>query len=790
MASSVDESSDSSSDESNPRVARAAPAPASDVSSDESSPRAARGAPAPAPVATGTFTARRTLGSSDGDSGSESASKSSDRGRPAGHPAQPSAVGQTTVTRLAVDSDDDSDASSSLAQHSRESVTRPQGPAATATVTIGGLNGDAPSSPSSRSDSSSVASLTPRRKQSSHAVGGGPVAASPSLTSWREESGSDSEAATVKDTQRQRPAAIERLQSTGVLKKQEEIPGHMQVEQEEAPQQRRIQEEEADSNEEEEEDEAEQCNRETEKEEGQLLEEESREPEHAKEVEAERVRIVEAQLHDVREAERERRREEEAREEAKIEQEREAARLEEERMQALQAEEARKREEAERERRLSEERTRQRKEEEEQRRLEEARRRQKEAEEAQEAQRREAEAAELRAKEDMFWSMLAPDEAARLQGMLQAVAVYQQQLQQNENMIDDLHKTIAGKERAVRASRRRTQQATQEARTAREQEARAREELSRLARKREQYEEAGRGVEVLRSKHGSLQAECSRLRREVAPARAELNNFRERLTTCEASGSEKASRLSTLKAKCQQAMSEMRAEQSSELSELRAKQTAELARQEVEHQAQASKLRAHHAEEVSRLRRSLEDATRRRDRLRQERDEAYDQMLARQREGTQLQQQCSDARQEVLELSTQVKSIQGLTRAVSQPGLGFAASLDVSAASLSFHVSPNDDPRMDAELSDMRQQCKSLERVCARTHDALEKKQALCERWRRRCLDQSTSTSQFAPLEVAVVTDGRRGRAPFTLGPIDSDTGLSLPSPGAAPPTPATMEGS
>jgi len=74
-----------------------------------------------------------------------------------------------------------------------------------------------------------------------------------------------------------------------------------------------------------------------------------------------------------------------------------------------------------------------------------------------------------------------------------------------------------------------------------------------------------------------------------------------------------------------------------------------------------------------------------------------------------------------------------------------------------------------SELRSVQRRCKRLERECRQTHGALERKQAECERWRKRSFDEGSSTSKIEKkLEV-------RGAGIFTLGP---DVGDSPSSPG------------
>merc|ERR1712125_92379 len=364
-----------------------------------------------------------------------------------------------------------------------------------------------------------------------------------------------------------------------------------------------------------------------------------------------------------------------------------------------------------------------------------------------------------------------------MKGMLQAVSLCHQQLHKNERVISDLHDQVAAKEKGVRSMKRQAQQAEHETEKAVCRESCAQEDAARWNRKREQYSGSGDDENnLLRIRHASLLAEVKRLRDGVEPSRSELHNLRDRLAACEETGKEQAAKLCALKARCQQSVTTHRVDQTEELSKLRAQHTEEFARLETQFQSQLANLRSQHAEEVSRLRCALEDAERRRARVKRDRDEAADQLMARQRDGVLLQQQCADARNEVLELSNQVKSCNLLPQVASQLGLSIfensmanASALNSSMINMSF-PGFGDEGRLDVELQQVRHRCKSLERECARTHDALERKQTECEHWRRRGVGAGAGPRLLAVTDTqagVLVGGGDDTRpSPFTLGPM------------------------
>lgn len=238
-----------------------------------------------------------------------------------------------------------------------------------------------------------------------------------------------------------------------------------------------------------------------------------------------------------------------------------------------------------------------------------------------------------------------------------------------------------------------------------------------------------------------------------------------------------ASQLVALKTKCQQTAASLKAEHLEELAGLRAQQTEELSKLEVETQSCLGELRVQHAQEASKLRVALEEASRRREKLRQDRDLSADQFLESQREGARLQRQFADARQEVLEISAHLKSSSlqhsqrnldasmggGRSRSMTQLGRSAPPSPATADGSL-----VGDRSQVDTELQTMRRRCKALEKECAKTHDALEKKQAECLRWRKRSFEHGNHSNQST-------LSGKSG--PFTLGPVDNGADLKLLSP-------------
>lgn len=376
------------------------------------------------------------------------------------------------------------------------------------------------------------------------------------------------------------------------------------------------------------------------------------------------------------------------------------------------------------------------------------------------------EARQKREQEEMLWSSMAPEDATKMKGMLQAVALYQQHLRQNEDTISDLHRHIESKEKTYRSQRRRIQQVGQSAAAAQEQGSRFEQELERWTSKSERYEGIHVDMASLQEEHVALQEKRNQLDKEAESARADLEGLQNRLGAIEAMGQEQASRFQVQDASCKKAVATLRAEHAREQAALNLKHNEELLRWEAELHGRVSELGAQRAADTSRLRTVLADLTRNTTRMAREREDAVEHLTAQQQEGSRLHQQYAEAREEVLDLASQVRAYQDVPRVASQLGM----SLDGSMASIEFLPWPGEDPELDKELELVRRQCKALERECQRTHDSLEKKQTECERWRKRALEeqrrhaagQGSGPEDTGPVESS---EHAEPAMPFVLGP-------------------------
>jgi len=198
----------------------------------------------------------------------------------------------------------------------------------------------------------------------------------------------------------------------------------------------------------------------------------------------------------------------------------------------------------------------------------------------------------------------------------------------------------------------------------------------------------------------------------------------------------------------------LKAEHVEVIAKLKAQCMEEIAKIEADHAVEVANFRASHDEESAKLRRNASEAMRRRDQLLQERDIATDQLLGREREGARLQQQLADARQDVLDHSMKLKSCQAGSRGLSRLGLP-STPLDHNVGN-------------GLTLQAVQQRCKTLELEVTKTHDALERKQTECEKWRRR--------GRFPTHNSGAATTRAPESGPFALGPPADEFGIAAPT--------------
>lgn len=328
-------------------------------------------------------------------------------------------------------------------------------------------------------------------------------------------------------------------------------------------------------------------------------------------------------------------------------------------------------------------------------------------------------------------SSLDPGEARRLRGALEALGCYKRLLQENSLSLAKLQQRVADSEAGLAEDHERAEELQQEVAEARHKgaEAEAACEQWRLRGSRRCDELA-----TLRERQERTKAELRQLEEEVRPARLELQEVRERLEACEVRGRQQGARLSELRCHCQGATSELQAHQLEEMATRQASHAEERAKLDAAFQGQLSQLRSSHLQALAELQAQLAEAERRRDELRYQRELQMDELMRLSKDKQELQRDCAEARDQLAVRSRR-------------------RELDSSFAS------STKDSR-DYQVRALRNRCRDLEQTCLRTHQALEKRHAECEQWRRKVFEPSGRKAH-----VHGLTKSFSAALPFTLGP-------------------------
>jgi len=318
---------------------------------------------------------------------------------------------------------------------------------------------------------------------------------------------------------------------------------------------------------------------------------------------------------------------------------------------------------------------------------------------------------------ELFEAMTS-EEGARLQGMLQAVGLLKQQVEANEYLISGLEEQLAGNEKACRSVERRTLQAKDAARIAAEIQRKANQEITKWTRKRAEIErlrEDASNSETLQHEWKSLELQRNQL-----------------LDTHRAHSQRRAAgkRVDSLRSQHAYKMEVARATHADRLAVFHVGLADEISASESTREAEVSHMRVVHEGRVVEFSTALDAAVRRRDFLCREKEDGVNELTARRDEGVALQQECADARKDVLHYVGEVKEAQW--RAEEAP---FADLLELAEAI-------DEDPHLEEDIEDLQSRCRQLQRECERTHQALEKKQAEADRWRDRGLATESKVDQ------------------------------------------------
>mmetsp|Transcript_139807 Transcript_139807/g.257382 ORF Transcript_139807/g.257382 Transcript_139807/m.257382 type:complete len:723 (+) Transcript_139807:78-2246(+) len=307
--------------------------------------------------------------------------------------------------------------------------------------------------------------------------------------------------------------------------------------------------------------------------------------------------------------------------------------------------------------------------------------------------------------------------------VLKVIATLQAQLQENEVTIADLQAEADAMEEKCRTWRRRAERAEHDRAEAAQRrddaEAAAKRARAAAAPLVERFMEA----EVLRTQIQASKEEADRLCDEIDTHHEEIKRESSRLAESEDMDAECKATISQMEAAHTAEISMLRSCHCEEMAEIRGLHSTRRAEIETARLDEISALKTGHSEDLSKLRSAIEAARWQSEVYIREQQDAVREVCLRQRENARLAKRHNEARQEALELAVKLEAMRA-----AEAGA----------------------PAREAELHVVRQRCMLLQRTADEWRQALENKNADCDRWRKRAAQRRGGTLSEGEIEEDV----------------------------------------
>eukprot|EP00933_Yihiella_yeosuensis_P039118 TRINITY_DN33070_c0_g1_i1.p1 TRINITY_DN33070_c0_g1~~TRINITY_DN33070_c0_g1_i1.p1 ORF type:complete len:449 (-),score=146.85 TRINITY_DN33070_c0_g1_i1:80-1426(-) len=301
---------------------------------------------------------------------------------------------------------------------------------------------------------------------------------------------------------------------------------------------------------------------------------------------------------------------------------------------------------------------------------------------------------------------IKPDELARVRAMIQAISMFEQQLRQNDRLIHDFQEQIAGKERACERLRRRAQHANHQTQQTNSKVASWEDEIQKLKCKADQHlnEANDEALATLHEKLRETKDQIAKTESEMPKLQSELNTLQAKIRTKQAQAQEQQTHLDKLRQTYRHELEQIQQCCSTEADCDRCGHAAELEQIMSQKELEMQELKKKHCEEIKELQKAKAAAEDQKKAYEESRNEAMEELVSRQKEGHGLQQLCTAARQEALELSSEVRTL-----LASKPDGGILDDLLELA---------EEELGDDFEIVELRRRCYELERERARAQEA------------------------------------------------------------------------
>uniref|UniRef100_A0A7S4VLF9 Uncharacterized protein n=1 Tax=Alexandrium monilatum TaxID=311494 RepID=A0A7S4VLF9_9DINO len=331
------------------------------------------------------------------------------------------------------------------------------------------------------------------------------------------------------------------------------------------------------------------------------------------------------------------------------------------------------------------------------------------------------------------------------QQVLKVFAALQCRLQESEALVAELQARADNLEEQRRTLTRRADRA-ERARDEAVQRCEAAEAAARRARLEaapigERYMEA----QVLRSQLEAANEELQRLRNEADLCREEVRQGWPRLGEAEDAEAECESAISELRSAHTEEVAVLKSQHLEEMAEIRGRHAERFAELEAMRCDEVSQVKQAQTEELSDLRKAVDGARWQAEVYVRETQDFVREVCLRQRENARIAKRHAEARHEAMELCVKIEA---------------ARAMETGA------------PAREAELQAVRHRYALLQQTKLEWQEALERKRADCEAWRRRAVQRGTAAPEERDeLEEEAFSGTGAGRPPSPSAGSVSATG-------------------
>eukprot|EP00434_Breviolum_minutum_P035645 symbB.v1.2.031556.t1/scaffold3676.1/size52183/2 len=298
-----------------------------------------------------------------------------------------------------------------------------------------------------------------------------------------------------------------------------------------------------------------------------------------------------------------------------------------------------------------------------------------------------------------FWNSLTTVEAKCLKDLLDAAALFQLELEQNEEFLRESKEILAAREATCDRLRRNAQRSVAAQARAAEGTALAQRELRRLQEASFDDQNETLDLEDLQQRRGEVEREEALVESELNEQKILVQDLRKQLLLAKENCHQRHQNFEEMRERCLQEKLKMKQIHAEDLTLVQKETNVALQKLEVK-DVELANLAQEFQEEVHALRSAESLAQQRQEEHQQQRDEAQEELAARLQEGNSLRDFCRKTHEEVVELSSRLRVVNDQAEEPAE----------------------STDSEVEWQLNELQQRCHTLERQCAHAQAAASRK--------------------------------------------------------------------